>query len=133
LPNSTHINRPLSEFLRIVASCRTSVSLKSCSGESTKSSLSITSGGGGKCWCDKSASCLNFDRFCPQVITDITTLNVPTQITVLGVAGSFSNGLRLTGSATFVEPMAYLMTNGKRDRNSIHLACLLDKFGCACR
>jgi len=51
---------------------------------------------------------------------------------VLGVAGSY-NGLRLTGSATFVEPLAYFMTNGKRDRNSIHLACLLDKFGCVCR
>ena len=68
-----------------------------------------------------------------EVITDNTTPSVPTQMTVLGVAGSYSNGLRLTGSATFVEPLAYFMTNGKRDRNSIHLACLLDKIGCVCR
>jgi hypothetical protein len=51
----------------------------------------------------------------------------------LTILGHYATGLRLTGSATFVEPLAYLMTNGERDRNSIHLACLLDKFGCVCR
>ena len=31
---------------------------------------------------------------------------------LLGVAGSYSIGLRLTGSATFIEPLAYLMIMG---------------------